>query len=765
MKLRWKITMTFAVAGVIAALFLLRPGSAAQTEVAKTRLALRQQGFKTDLTDFNLGAPGEDRARVAALSDIRSARQAVFMREVGSNAAMVVWKQGQVEEDAPGQQSLPTLEETINKNEEALDAACEAALSGPIRFDLNASAGSAMRLGHLVILRNLTQMLGARAMLDLDQEKKDAAWTNLLAATRLISAWDIEPCEVSHLVQCACSENLFNITWQLLQADGWTDDRLARLQQEWESLDFFTGLPEVAAFSRASTVALCQLERGRPAPVTTLKDMVRSPRYAWSSLNDNWRQFRYRHLGTYEDEKALLLFYRDRELELRRAVRSATWAEMRQLPGVTNMPVFQSKYPSMMQVMMNSRQLSVRFQAQGRGPLARAAEAEARRRIIVTALALERYLGRHGSYPKALPELAPEFLKSPPGDFMDGKPLRYRLTGDGHFILYSVGLDCVDDGGNMQPTVQFGRRAGFYGGPGGLGFGFAQGFDLVWPRPASPEEVKAQQEVEKTALEDERKMAELRAETTAREQEASRQATVKRLLTMKQPPRGKEAVYNGRPLSQVLRNEGPSGKASLDLDGLLTARQVVTGEEPEVATFEVPIAYDVVTNIGELRLLVDAEPEARSASDLGELQSCSRSTNGNCLLAWNTTYDPPGQHAVQAQLYYADRGPGQGEIRGPVTPFFSSNLCQFNAVYSQFDSRGGILYAKLPESNGLYSIELKAPTGEHIRTFKGSTSNGVIQVPWDLTDDHGKKCTNESVDTVFQITLPDSKRSQTLKGP
>jgi hypothetical protein len=41
----------------------------------------------------------------------------------------------------------------------------------------------------------------------------------------------------------------------------------------------------------------------------------------------------------------------------------------------------------------------------------------------------------------------------------------------------------------------------------------------------------------------------------------------------------------------------------------------------------------------------------------------------------------------------------------------------------------------------------------------------VIRVHWDLFDDHGNRCTNEAIDSVFRVTLPGSGRSQTLKGP
>lgn len=213
---------------------------------------------------------------------------------------------------------------------------------------------------------------------------------------------------------------------------------------------------------------------------------------------------------------------------------------------------------------------------------------------------------------------------------------------------------------------------------------------------------------------------------------------------------------------------------------MLSAKQVVTGEEPDIATFEVPIRYDVVKKIGELRLLVDAggpeptdavwvasSPEVRAYDGGGELQECSRATNGNCLLIWNTTYDPPGQHALQAELDCTEKGGDWHtlEVKGPVIPFYSSNVLQFFEGTSLFSDKGANLYAKLAEPHGIYTIELQSPAGEHIKTISGTTSNGVIDISWDLKDERGKKYTNNSLKAVFNVTLPDSGRSQSTKGP
>jgi|ERR1017187_1505644 hypothetical protein len=66
-----------------------------------------------------------------------------------------------------------------------------------------------------------------------------------------------------------------------------------------------------------------------------------------------------------------------------------------------------------------------------------------------TACALERYRLSRGVYPEDLSGLVPAFLESIPRDVIDGAPLRYTRTVDGHFKLYSIGLNGVDDHGAL----------------------------------------------------------------------------------------------------------------------------------------------------------------------------------------------------------------------------------------------------------------------------------------------------------------------------
>jgi len=76
--------------------------------------------------------------------------------------------------------------------------------------------------------------------------------------------------------------------------------------------------------------------------------------------------------------------------------------------------------------------------------------------IIVCAL--ERYRLKNGSYPASLTPLLPQFLDKLPHDIFIGGPLKYRLLPDGKFLLYSVGLDARDDGGDAKKDWVWGKE-------------------------------------------------------------------------------------------------------------------------------------------------------------------------------------------------------------------------------------------------------------------------------------------------------------------
>ncbi|UCD30242.1 MAG: hypothetical protein JSV03_07175 [Planctomycetota bacterium] len=66
------------------------------------------------------------------------------------------------------------------------------------------------------------------------------------------------------------------------------------------------------------------------------------------------------------------------------------------------------------------------------------------------ALALSAYHRDHNHYPDSLADLVPLYISTLPDDPFADQPFRYRLDDKGTYILYSVGTNGVDDGGNSH---------------------------------------------------------------------------------------------------------------------------------------------------------------------------------------------------------------------------------------------------------------------------------------------------------------------------
>jgi hypothetical protein len=81
-------------------------------------------------------------------------------------------------------------------------------------------------------------------------------------------------------------------------------------------------------------------------------------------------------------------------------------------------------------------------------------------RSAIVMVAVERYRRAHGRWPEALTELVPVFLESVPIDPFDGAPLRLGRFPEG-VILYSVGEDGQDNGGNLGKRLSPGTDMGW----------------------------------------------------------------------------------------------------------------------------------------------------------------------------------------------------------------------------------------------------------------------------------------------------------------
>lgn len=367
-------------------------------------------------------------------------------------------------------------------------------------FQLDYKKGAALLLPHLAPLKHAAQKLDAAAVCDLHNGDAGAAATNILTLVELVQKNDSEEVLISHLVRMALLAIAVTPTWELLQATNVTDAQLAALQNGWERMNYFKDTEISFTMERVWMMEAIDKSRASPEGFEKTFGLAASMSSSSSSSSGwtwspDWEEItkRPRHAvaevmwrfsWSYSDElRALqmeqiiletLRMIQTNQSQFYKADYDAMTARASSL-GITNVgeaffralkiPDFREEFGDWgLSAAVNN-----------------AIRAETMRRVVVTAVALKRYQMKHGKFPETLNELVPEFTRSVPIDPYDGKPLRYHPSADETYLLYSVGDDGKDDGGD--PTMTTSGNSSFY-------WQNPHARDWVWPQPATPEEVQ-----------------------------------------------------------------------------------------------------------------------------------------------------------------------------------------------------------------------------------------------------------------------------------
>jgi hypothetical protein len=275
------------------------------------------------------------------------------------------------------------------------------------------------------------------------------------------------------MIRVAIGGLAFETTWPALQMPGWTDQQLAELESSWEQLEFLKELPPTMEMERAQIFEL--FESSRTNGLKQARSQLAFAAPGGPSVKAVFEEYvldRFWLVAWAEQDE---LFYPEDMQRFLDEIRNA-----RQHKSWTRLSGELSSTYSQIEPRLNSIG-SFRFPLSGMtiGNWSRAYEIvmrqETQRSLVIAAIALKRSQLRYGRFPPNLESLAPEFLASVPLDYMNGRPLRYRLEPDGLFVLYSVGLDGKDDGGDPGPAVAWKAYISLW-----------DGRDAVWPRLASP---------------------------------------------------------------------------------------------------------------------------------------------------------------------------------------------------------------------------------------------------------------------------------------
>jgi hypothetical protein len=506
MKARWKILTALAVfLAVFTGIWLLTLHVGPADDVEAYKKLLDEKGEKLAISEVLPPPVPPESNSVDAVEDafrLSGSGNEITpgaMKMVAPGKAMVAWLQPDVR-GYDFTNSWDDLSAEVVANRPAIELLHQVLERPRLDFNLDYKKGAGLLLPHLSPLKRSSQKLEAAVVCDLHNGDPGAAATNILTMLGLVQRNAAEGLLISHLVRIAMAAIAIAPTWELLQATNVTDAQLAAVQKGWEQMDFLSDAENTFVVERAWMME--DIEKSRAThegfeatfgPVTSMSSPGSSASSGWSWPLDleamtekprnlvaeaMWRSsWSYsEELRTLQSDQIIVEALRTMQTnqsQFYKADYDAMTTRMSSL-GITNagMAFFRAlKIPD----------LSDYFGGSLSSAVEKALRMETACRVVATAVALKRFQLKHGNLPETLDELVPEFFRSVPIDPNAGKPLRYHPNADGTFLLYSVGEDGVDDGGDPGLTAGVMSNSLYWQN--------THARDWVWPQPATAAEM------------------------------------------------------------------------------------------------------------------------------------------------------------------------------------------------------------------------------------------------------------------------------------
>jgi hypothetical protein len=412
------------------------------------------------------------------------------MSEILPGKAMVRWQQQKIvgfDDDDLASQSpnarlwtnaWEDLGKELAAEKDDLDSFQSLTSHPVLDFNLDYGKGYSIRLVNLSPLARAARWLSAAAVYDLHERKTAEACAKAHAILAIVKGQAGERLEISQQVRDAIAGIGAQTTWEILQDPNVSENDLASLQQDWESVEF-VGV--------AKRTYLAE----RVINLDSMEHYLQSPSDLWSGVNGNDEEIfrrlcklQWQWFGAYSDEKRMMQIYQVLADAMRMAETNHSFQSAQMFTRTNfNRLGFAEPFPQEGTMRIDIDPIEVRWLLSENAfdsfrLLKRAMVFETARNMTIVAIALKRYELQNHEFPLALDSLTPAILKTIPLDYMNGQVLHYRKNSDGTFLLYSVGENGVDDGGKYSSHKWW----EFYW--------FAATFDLVWPQPATREEVK-----------------------------------------------------------------------------------------------------------------------------------------------------------------------------------------------------------------------------------------------------------------------------------
>jgi len=306
-------------------------------------------------------------------------------------------------------------------------------------FPVAYEKGFGANIPHGSVMMKLVRLYTLRAVAELHSGRHDAAATDAQTIILLADSVKNEPLLISLLVRNALLQNALQVVWEGTEDHLWTDAELVALQSDLSRENLVPGL--LLAF-RGEQMFFNETMQQAIADPRILPIMI--------SMSGEPKESGFRFIPSaliYANRLSANRWYAALEKTVQLSPASASFAASRELEkelmGSATVHLFGLAPPNLYNALAILAIPSI----------ARSSEKMICTQVTIdeaqVACALERYRLANGAYPATLENLVPAFLQKQPVDIVNGSPLHYRLKDDGHFLLYSVGYNNVDDGGKV----------------------------------------------------------------------------------------------------------------------------------------------------------------------------------------------------------------------------------------------------------------------------------------------------------------------------
>ena len=335
------------------------------------------------------------------------------------------------EPQAPAKDVLFSLSKYDSAVEDLRQASQRPDASVPLNYADGFSSASSL-LPVLAELKRCTQLLQLRASAEL----ADGQNANTLDDVKLLLYLDHSlrnsPFLISHLVRMAMLQYTLQPIWEGLAEHKWSDEQLVALGAEFAKMDYLADYEFTMRGERAFAIASFENQQ-------RTREMISSPGGTNGPTTNNLTFMPSAYF--YQNELTFARMHQQWILPLvdtnSRTVSPAALqrAENSVQAGLKHYSLYKVQALMVFPAIGNAVKKFVAIQVSI--DLAR------------VACALERYRLAHGQYPEKLDALAPQFIEKLPHDIINGQPLHYRREANGQIILYSVGWNETDDGGQV----------------------------------------------------------------------------------------------------------------------------------------------------------------------------------------------------------------------------------------------------------------------------------------------------------------------------